>query len=292
MNVPIAELDCIYLTYDEPKKEEFWVKIKNMVPWATRVDGVKGSDSAHKAAAAKSLTDRFVLIDGDNLPDPEFFDMHLTLDESNEDCVFRWRARNAINGLVYGNGGLSCWTKDFVNNMRTHESTDGRGETQIEFCFDPKYLNLHNCYSTTHPNGSAYHAWRAGFREGVKMCTDRGTRIPLADFEKRVYHGNYRNLCIWHSVGSDAEFGIDAMHGARLGTYLIMCTDWDYREVQSFDALREIYERRTQYDMEEVTTILNKKVSLPITDLAPKDSKFFKYCNSVHYNRDIMLREF
>ena len=77
--VDIADLDCIYLTYDEPQKEEFWVKIKNMVPWAKRVDGVKGSDAAHKAAAAASDTDRFILIDGDNLPDPSFFNQTLVL---------------------------------------------------------------------------------------------------------------------------------------------------------------------------------------------------------------------
>lgn len=43
--IDIADLDCIYLTYDEPQKEEFWVKIRNMIPWAKRVDGVKGSDA-------------------------------------------------------------------------------------------------------------------------------------------------------------------------------------------------------------------------------------------------------
>ncbi len=71
--IDIADLDCIYLSYDEPNKEETWAQIKNMVPWARRVDGVKGSDSAHKAAAEASTTERFILIDGDNLPDPAFF---------------------------------------------------------------------------------------------------------------------------------------------------------------------------------------------------------------------------
>ena len=59
----IADLDVVYLSYDEPQKEEFWIKIQNMVPWAVRVDGVKGSDAAHKAAADASTTDRFILID-------------------------------------------------------------------------------------------------------------------------------------------------------------------------------------------------------------------------------------
>ena len=51
MWVDIADLDCIYLTYDEPQREEFWVKIKNMIPWAKRVDGVKGSDALQTRAA-------------------------------------------------------------------------------------------------------------------------------------------------------------------------------------------------------------------------------------------------
>jgi hypothetical protein len=141
-----------------------------MVPWARRVDGVKGSDAAHKAAAAVSETERFILIDGDNMPDPEFFNSTLELPDAQwESAVFRWRARNHVNGLMYGNGGLSSWTRTFVNNMRTHEATDGRTETEIEFCFDPLYWAMHDCYSTTYPNGSAFHAWRAGFREGVKM---------------------------------------------------------------------------------------------------------------------------
>ena len=186
-HIDIADLDCIYLTYDEPEKEEFWIKIRNMVPWAKRVDGIKGSDAAHKAAAAESSTDRFILIDGDNLPDPVFFNATLDLDIPNsEQAVFRWRAKNHINGLMYGNGGVSSWTKEFVFNMRTHEATDGRTETEVEFCFDPLYWAMYDCYSTTYPNGSAFQAWRAGFREGVKMCLNRGVKPTVAEFQEQV----------------------------------------------------------------------------------------------------------
>ena len=104
MKVDVAELDVVYLSYDEPQKEEFWIKIRNMVPWARRVDGVKGSDAAHKAAAEASDTERFILIDGDNMPDPVFFNQTLDLpSEDYQNAVFRWRARNHINGLMYGN---------------------------------------------------------------------------------------------------------------------------------------------------------------------------------------------
>jgi hypothetical protein len=296
--VDVADLDCIFLTYDEPNKEENWIKIQNMVPWAKRVDGVKGSDAAHKAAADISDTDRFVLIDGDNIPDPGFFNLQLSLDDSNRDCVFRWRARNVVNGLMYGNGGMSCWTKDFVYNMQTHEASDGSADTAVEFCFDPKYWAMHDCYSTTYPNATPFQAWRAGFREGVKMCLDRGAKPTLEEFNKRVNNRNYDNLCIWHSVGMDAENGNWALYGARLGTYLTMLTDWNYTEVQNFDKLEEIWNKYSsdEYYTEEFMFNMDRdlkvRLGLPITTLMVEESKFFKH----HYmsqfkNKGPMFRE-
>ena len=282
--VDIADLDCIFLTYDEPKKEEFWIRIQNMVPWAKRVDGVHGSDAAHKAAAAASDTDRFVLIDGDNLPDPDFFNLQLQLNDQNRDYVFRWKARNEVNGLMYGNGGLSCWTKDFVNHMQTHEHSDGADDTCVEFCFDPKYQAMHDCYSTTHPNGSAYQAWRAGFREGVKMCLDRGAKPDLKEFERRVHQRNYDNLSIWQTVGRDVDNGWWAIYGARVGTYLTMLTDWDYRRVQDFNNLKQLwedYKHKTDEDNVILGENLQRKLALPITEMNADQSRFFKH----HYKQ-------
>ena len=296
--VDVADLDCIFLTYDEPRKEEFWVTIQNMVPWAKRVDGVLGSDAAHKAAADASDTERFILIDGDNIPDSAFFNQQLTLDANNRDCVFRWRARNNVNGLMYGNGGLSSWTKDFVYNMRTHEASDGTDETLVEFCFHPQYWAMADVYSTTYPNGSPFQAWRAGFREGVKMCLDRGAKPSLTEFESRVVSRNYDNLAIWQSVGQDVVHGTMAIKGARLGTYLTMLSDWDYTEVQDFSKLAELWDKYSapEYNNEEFTfhvdDALKTRLGLPITSLNAEQSKFFKH----HYmsqfkNRGIMARE-
>ena len=284
--IDIADLDCIFLTYDEPKKEEFWIQIQNMVPWAKRVDGVIGSDQAHKAAARSSDTERFVLIDGDNVPDAAFFNLQLHLDDTNRDAVFRWKARNYINGLMYGNGGLSCWTREFVENMRTHEATDGRAETVVEFCFDPKYIPMHDCYSTTYPNASPYQAWRAGFREGVKMCLDRGARPTLKEFEQRVHSRNYDNLCIWQSIGCDVENGDWAILGARHGTYKTMLTDWDYTQVQWFDNLKNIWDTEVKdrdpvIDIKSYGEELRNRLGLPIVDMAAEQSAFFKH----HYTK-------
>ena len=294
--VDIADLDTVYLSYDEPQKEEFWIKIKNMVPWAKRVDGVKGSDAAHKAAAAASDTDRFILIDGDNLPDPNFFNHQLSLDSTNSDCVFRWRARNHINGLMYGNGGMSSWTRDFALSMRTHENTDGRDETVVEFCFDPAYWSMHDCYSTTHPNGSPKHAWRAGFREGVKMCLDKGRRPSLSEFKDRVHRRNLDHLTVWHNVGADVTQGGWAIAGARMGTYRTMLSDWDYREVQWFDALDAIWQDTHGRDPAEIIQAyqdaLYTQLDLPMCMLNQQQSQFFKHhYRSNWHNQGVMVRE-
>jgi hypothetical protein len=284
--IDVADLDCIYLSYDEPQKEEFWVKIKRMVPYAKRVDGVKGSDAAHKAAADASDTERFFLIDGDNMPDQKFFNLTLDftgLDPNYKKAQFRWRATNVINGLRYGNGGMSSWTKSYVKNMQTHEHTDGRAATQVDFCMDSAdnlYWAMWDCYSTTYPNKTPFQAWRAGFREGVKMVLDRGAKPTVEDFKLRVADRNLNNLTIWHNVGSDVENGLWAMYGARLGTYMTMLTDWDHTKIQWFDNYLELWEPQKDKDpsvaLDVVGDILSEKLGLPMCQLLPEQSKFFK----------------
>jgi hypothetical protein len=297
-SIDIADLDCIYLTYDEPQREEFWVKIRNMIPWAKRVDGVKGSDAAHKAAAAASDTERFILIDGDNMPDPKFFNLTMDFPDGEwERAVFRWRARNHVNGLMYGNGGLSSWTRTFVNEMRTHEATNGTAETEVEFCFDPLYWPMYDCYSTTFPNGSAFHAWRAGFREGVKMCLNRGNRPTISDFKDRVHQRNLDHLTIWHNVGRDVEHGIWAIAGSRMGTYMTMITPtWDHRAVQDFAELEKLWDTVKDSNPEllagRVAEDLTTQLDLPINMLQENESAFFKqHYRSNWHNTGVMIRE-
>jgi hypothetical protein len=295
--IDVADLDCIYLSYDEPKKEEFWVKIKNIVPWATRVDGVQGSDAAHKAAAKASTTERFILIDGDNMPYPEFFNQILEFkDEEWESAVYRWRAKNNINGLMYGNGGVSSWTRTFVNAMQTHENTDGTVENDVEFCFYSNYWAMHDCFSTTYPNQSEFHAWRAGFREGVKMCLNRGARPDITEFKNQVHQRNLDHLTIWHNIGRDVDHGIWAIAGARMGTYMTMLTEWDYKQVQDFDALQDLWRTVETSNPEilagRVAEDLDSQLDLPITMYGAEESKFFKFHYRSNWNNlGIMTRE-
>ena len=293
--IDISELDCVFLSYKEPNADANFAYLRSFVPWAKRVDGIEGSDAAHKAAAAASDTDRFILIDGDNQPNPEFFNQQLRLDERNRDCVFRWRAKNAINGLCYGNGGISSWTKDFVNNMRTHEATDGSNHTAVEFCFDNRYWAMHDVWSTTFPNSSPQQAWQAGFREGVKLCLDRGRRPTPEEFETATWIGNRANLVIWCTVGADVEFGKWAIMGARQGAYMTMFDDsWDYTEVRDFKKLETLWEYTMDDGLqqsENFANILRKRLNLDIISMQPEQSAWFKRNQRQYHNVDIMLPE-
>ena len=67
--VRVSDIDFVFISYNEPNKEENYADLVNKVPWAKRVDGVDGFDSAHKAAADLADTDFFISVDGDNIID-------------------------------------------------------------------------------------------------------------------------------------------------------------------------------------------------------------------------------
>jgi hypothetical protein len=279
----LNEIDTIFISYDEPNAEQNYSDLVNKIPWAKRVHSVKGSDAAHKAAANLSSTARFITVDADNIVDSKFFEQTINITEENKDFVFSWCGRNIVNGLVYGNGGLKCWTKDFVLNMRTHENSDPTdSENVLEFCFDPKYYQMNECFSTSYINASPFQAWRAGFREGVKMSLDRGKKVEDL---KSVWWQNYHRLLIWCNIGADVKNGLWAMYGTRLGCWMTMCTNWDHTQVRDFDYLTHIWNEEYQFVTEhnllesiyDLGNTLRDELNLNVSEIDASASKFFKF---------------
>jgi hypothetical protein len=102
-------------------------------------------------------------------------------------------------------------------------------------------------YSTTYPNASPYQAWRAGFREGVKMSLVDGV-LPKEPAPAKMFWHNLQRLKVWMSVGAHVDNGLWAILGARHGAYKTNCTDWNYVDVRDFDALAEIYKEVEDQD--------------------------------------------
>jgi len=293
--IKIIEQDIIFLSYDEPNAEKNYADLLAKVPWAKRVHGVKGSDAAHKACAKLSETEYFVTVDADNIVDPKFLEVEIDLDELGltKENVFSWCGKIHVNGLMYGNGGLKLWTRKFVNEMRTHENSvvdDVKG--RVEFCFDDRYYQFNDNYSESYTNATPFQAWRAGFREGVKMSLNQG--IKTNDV-KKVWWQNYHRLLVWCTVGADVEHGVWSILGAREGCYMTMFTDWDYANVRDFEWLTNHWETtHEQAEPEKITEYINflgkylmKHSELEIANLDPAGSKFFK---TVYQNTPRILR--
>jgi len=284
--IKIVEQDIIYLNYAD---------LVAKVPWAKRVHGVKGSDAAHKACAALSETEYFVTVDADNIIDPKFLDVEVDLEDI--DCtsenVFSWCGKIHVNGLMYGNGGLKLWTRKFVNEMRTHENSDPSDvKGAVEFCFDSRYYQFNDNYSESYTNATPFQAWRAGFREGVKMSLNQGAKTTDI---KKIWWQNYQRLLIWCTVGADVENGMWSILGAREGCYLTNCTNWNYEQVRDFEYLTEHWAKQHHDSNPEDTTAhinflgreLRSKLGLDIANLDPAGSKFFK---TVYQNTPRVIR--
>jgi hypothetical protein len=236
MMTPITEFDVVFMSYDEPNADENYADLLTKIPWAQRSHGVKGSDACHKAAAALSGTDRFITIDADNIVREDFLNIQLDLNKIGQNDVISWAGKNVVNGLVYGNGGIKCWPKHVVEQMKSHEDSD-TAEAQVDFCWNINYIQMNNVYSDVMNNATPYQAYRAGFREGVKLGLQRGVPINPKKFREHIHYKNYQRLLVWCSVGEDVLNGEWAMYGTRLGCYLtnMKRDEFDFVNVRDFE---------------------------------------------------------
>lgn len=271
-----VEFDIFFLSYDEPHADLNYADLCNKVPWAHRIHGVKGSDAAHKAAAQQSQTEFFITVDADNIVHQEFFDLDLDMSD-NSIQVYSWCGRNNVNGLMYGNGGLKLWNRDFVLNMKTHEEAESKN-AQVDFCWEDGYKNFPQVYSDAIINPTPFLAWRAGFREGVKMTLLDGVKVPPQEISKRIWWHNIHRLRMWSTVGSHTEHGKYAILGARQGTYMTNCTDWDYVQVRDFDYLTNLYNELQPSDIDAEIAELGNKIKLELgfswPNFDPAESKY------------------
>lgn len=296
--INIIDHDVIFLSYDEPNAEKNYADLLTKVPWAKRVHGVHGSDAAHKACAKLAETERVTIVDGDNIVKSNLIEQKVTfVDEAEIDsCVISWGAQNIINGLVYGNGGIKNWPTQLVLDMRTHENSDpANSKTQVDFCWDINYIQLDNVLSWVYNNASPQQAWRAGFREGVKMGLLEGSKADPKTFTDQVHWKNLNRLMIWSHIGEDVENGIWAIYGARQGCYMTNCTDWDYTQVRDFKWLNRYWEEHDSkitdkmlpYEIMGIGETLKHELNLDMADMfTPEQSKLFKslYTNPSRQN--------
>jgi hypothetical protein len=241
-------------------------------------------------------TDFFISVDGDNIIDETFLLQTLDWEKTNKKAVHRWRAKNNINGLVYGNGGLVGWDKEICLSMRTHENADSE-ENEIDFCWGVPHENLYNCYSETVINASKEQAFVAGYREGVKMSTEKGKPFGSQNFDT-IWTENLQRLCTWCTIGADVEHGKYAMLGARMGCFYTVLENYktELHMVRDLDHMLEYFKGivdndNLDYQLTMFGNSLRQQLDLPIAEMDKEQSRFYRFIKPTHRNKGVQDRE-
>ena len=125
--------------------------------------------------------------------------------------------------------------------MRTHENAD-TDENQMDFCWGVPHENLHNCYSSTIINATPQQAFVAGYREGVKMSTEKGKPISAKNYYRSIWKNNLNILSTWCTIGADIENGKYAMLGARMGCfYTVIEPNNEFFKIRDLDQMQNYF---------------------------------------------------
>jgi YD repeat-containing protein len=140
--VRVSDLDFVYISFREPNKEQNWADLKNKVPWAKRVDGVVGFDSAHKAAAELAETDFFISVDGDNIIDERFLLETLDWTKTNKKAVHQLEGQEQ-----HQRTGVWQWWFGWVGqgNLSGHEDTRERRQRKRT-----RWTSVGECHTRTY----------------------------------------------------------------------------------------------------------------------------------------------
>lgn len=197
--------DIIFLSYHEENAEEHWELVRQRFPRAIHIKGVTGLVKAHRIAAEQCKTRYFWVVDADNIVYDTFdFSFRWNRREENEHRIAVWKARNNINGLEYGYGGIKLLPRREVLKV-------SEGVTDFTTSISDLFIPMEEVASTTVINSTPFEAWKAGFRECVKLSSGIIDGCIPAENEER--------LKCWLTVSLNVPNQEHCIVGAKQGCY-------------------------------------------------------------------------
>lgn len=210
--------DIFFISYDEPMADLHWKSLKGKVPFARHVKGVTGIQAAHLRCAELCRTKFFFVVDADNsIEDESVFEYKVP--EWDEQYVHLWYAKNPVNSLCYGWGGIKLFPKQLVVNMEK--------KLDMTTSFDLKIVE--KVASITHFNISAYESWRSAFRECVKLTLSENDEAK-------------ERLEVWRTQ-AEGPFSEWVLKGAQEGSQYAQKHVNDFDELCRINDYNWLYER-------------------------------------------------
>jgi hypothetical protein len=192
--------DIIFICYKEQNAEKNFSLLKERFPLAKKIEGVKGIHQAHIAAARKSMTKMFWVVDADAIIADDFnFDYEP--DDYNLNTVHVWSSINPLNKLKYGYGGVKLLPKKLTLSMDLN-SPDMTTSISKQFKSMPEISNI------TGFNTDPFSSWRSAFRECAKLSSKIIQGQVDAETDLR--------LSTWVSIAS-GDYSAECLQGATAG---------------------------------------------------------------------------
>lgn len=188
--------DIIFISYNEANADANFIRLKERFPLSKHVKGVKGIHQAHIAAAKRSFTPMFWVVDADAIVLDTFnFDYKVTTEE--HDIVHVWRSRNPVNGLEYGYGGVKLLPKKLTIDMDV-------SSTDMTMNISTRFKAMEEVSNITAFNTDPFSTWRSAFRECCKLAVNRNEEA-------------LSRLSVWCTVNDAVPYGFYAYLGALAG---------------------------------------------------------------------------
>jgi len=215
--------DIVFISYDEPSADANYAALKARFPMAKRVHDVKGIHHAHIKAAKKCFTKMFWIVDADAIIMDDFNFDYVVPDHQLEH-VHVWRAKNPVNDLVYGYGGIKLFPRQMTIDMDTSNA-------DMTTSISPHFVAVEEIANITAFNTDAFSTWRSAFRECAKLSSKTILRQNNEETEDR--------LMTWCTKGSERRCGDFAIAGANAGREFGLSNMADISLINNFEWLQE-----------------------------------------------------
>lgn len=196
-----ADFDIFMISYHEAEADNNFAKLKQRFPDAKHVKNVEGIGNAHKECARQSTTEMIYIVDADADVMNHFNFDYIPPMSKRKNTTYVWSARNPINDLEYGYGGIKLFPREQVLEMG-HQLPDFT--TGAAF-----YQPISDVTCITKFNKDPYRTWRAAFRECVKLSS----RINPNQVDEETQN----RLDTWCTVDNGGRFGRYCIKGAVEG---------------------------------------------------------------------------
>jgi hypothetical protein len=224
----------VYFLYkDELNAQDNWYRCSQVAQWAVAFESIGTIFQSHKAIADHCQEDRFYVVDGDCwILDNFRFNQQVDLKPKS---VAVFRAKNPVNGLVYGHGGIKLFSRDCF-------SLDRLDRPDMTTTLADAYIKVNVLASEHRFNYTPFSTWRTAFREAVKLSA--GLNKNNNDQE------SHERLSMWCEAGIEARFGYFSLQGARAGVAYAAKDNADYSVVNDFDWIEKEFKEWLGLDNE------------------------------------------